>query len=113
MSEQMNATLAAIVTCKNKDDIAKDLFKELLEAAIKYVSFRFYWNIFEQDKKNSQLKWRREALYKFKEKLSLYFNYAKSISDLPIFEEILPIEEESELGDFACFLVYELSMKQR
>mgnify|MGYP003304844026 CR=1 FL=1 len=93
------------------DETALELYQALLKAALKYTTFRFQWELYTQEEREQNDKYRTSAHNAYMDCLNIFLRYAKTISDnVPVIPEHWT---RKELGDLACQLVCEVAIRNR
>lgn len=106
---QPSNIISFMSTCN--DDVASELYQDLLRAALKYTTFRFNWELYTNEERAANDKYRTSAHNAYMDCLNIFLRYAGSISEnVPIIPEHWT---RKELGDFACRLVCEVAIRNR
>ena len=106
---QASAIIKLMDSCQ--DETATELYEDLLRAAHKYCTFRFQWELYNNEERMQNDTYRTSAHNAYMDSLNIFLRYmGKTGADVP------SVPEEwtrKELGDLACRLVCEIAIRNR
>ena len=109
--EEMNELHIQMRTEIGADEVALELYKDLLEQAVKYSEFRAKWFLWSKEEKIEQDAYRTSCHNALIDKFNILARYLKNHDYSVEWRESLGDVEKSpyvrkRIGDFACYLVF-------
>lgn len=100
------------------DEVALELYEDLLEQAVKYSQFRAKWFLWSKEERGEQDGYRTSCHNALIAKFNILARYLKN-KEYPVeWREVLGDENANpyvrkRIGDFACFMVFVESVNSR
>ena len=93
------------------DDVALELYEDLLEQAVKYSGFRSKWFVWSREERAEQDAYRTSCHNALIAKFNILARYLRNKEQAAEWREVLGDEEANpyvrkRIGDFACFVVF-------
>lgn len=94
-----------------EDEMAQDLYDEIIRTAIDYIGIRASWAILTKEEKNEKNPKRTECHNLLIVKFDALADYLRKQEKAAAWREILGYEEQNKycrkrIGDFACYLAF-------
>lgn len=106
----MDDAILRLVMAKQKDSDAEGLRRDVLKRALRYVEFRFNWEMYSREEKMDRDFARTSAHDVFMDSVNIYNRYLNRINGTQ--NEGLGSDRQAN-GDLACRIVYEVALRHR
>lgn len=106
----MDGKILQMLMAKQKDADAEELRRDVLERALRYVVFRFSWELYSREEKMDRDTSRTSAHDAFIDAVNIYVRYLNRTGGTQ--HEGLGPDRKAN-GDLACRIVYEVSVRHR
>jgi len=90
----------------------KDLWDNIIDAAIKYATIRASWYSWNREKRSDEDENRSSKHNAFISRINIFVRYAKEKGDVCLWKDVLG-DERKRIGDFACYIALTRSMSAR
>ena len=106
----MDDAILRLVMARQNDVDAEGLRRDVLERALRYVGFRFSWELYSREEKMDRDTARASAHDAFMDSVNIYVRYLNRINGTQ--NEGLGSDRKAN-GDLACRIVYEVAFRHR
>lgn len=107
-----------ILSAMGRDETARELYNELLEASLEYANMRSMWYLMDADKRAEQDRLRTSYHDSVITHINMLYRYLKKNEKNVEWRDVLGYEEENvynrkRIGDFGCYLSFVTALLAR